>query len=306
MTATIKFDVPEDEYRRGDKIPRLTQSLAKTLLTFSPRHTWLECPALNPVWQEDDDKKFDIGNIAHSLLIGRGKRVQMIDADDWRTKAAKEEREALKAQGILGVLRKHHTTAEIMVDCAKIQLAEYREFDLMAALKDCSGEVVVEWVQRAFYPFKVFESQMAAVAMKTMIDLLSEKKRLVIDYKTVGQSANPVEIPRVLTNFGWDVQAATHKMALDTVDPENAGRRTHLFIAQESFPPYALTVAEITEAVMTIGTKKLLVAMEIWQECIESGNWPMYPARILRPEYPEWAENAWLKREMEEFGHEDH
>lgn len=283
----IRFDVPDEEYRKGDGVPRLSQSLAKTLLAYSPRHAWMECPALNPAFRPDDERKFDIGTAAHSILIGRGKRIQAVDFDDWRTKAAKEQRESLQSEGILAVKRSDYNRASEMAKVAKEQTSEW----LGEKAKDFRGEVVIRWTQDG-------------IDMATMIDLLSEDNRLVIDYKTTAASASPNAIPMKIATDGWDIQAATHKLALDAVDPQNTGRRTHLFICQENFPPYALTVVEMTEAIMTMGHKRLMVAMEKWQECIESGNWPMYPTEVLRPVYPSWAESEWLRRELEEFAHE--
>lgn len=288
----IRLDLPPDEYFKDELAPEpsLSQSLAKTLLEYSPRHAWLESPRLNPNFRADDDKKYDIGNIAHTLLLGRGKRLKIIDAADWRTKAAQEARESAVEQGLLAVLPKHISQSERMVEAAREQLIEVRPLGLYDDFEKAEAEGVIVWQQDQIW-------------MRTMIDKLKDK-RLIFDYKTTAASASPSAVARKMADDGWDIQAATHALALNAVDPENAGRRTHLFICQENYPPYALTVAEMSEAVLTIGHKKLLVAMEIWQECMESDQWPMYPARIIRPEYPEWAENAWLKREMEGFKHE--
>ena len=91
----IYTDFPVDQYR-ADPCPQpsLTQSIAKVILDHSPLHAWHAHPRLNPRFVQDEEKKFDIGNTAHALLIGRGKSIAVIDADDWRTKAAKEAREA--------------------------------------------------------------------------------------------------------------------------------------------------------------------------------------------------------------------
>jgi hypothetical protein len=69
----------------------------------------------------------------------------------------------------------------------------------------------------------------------------------------------------------------------------------------ENEPPYALTVHEMSEAVMTIGRKQVDYAARIWRECIESGEWPAYPPRVNVPEYPGWREHQWLAREIAEF-----
>ena len=72
--------------------PSLTQSLCKILIETSPQHAWTAHPRLNPQFEYDSDTKFDLGNVAHRLVLGRGKEIEVIEFDDWRSKAAKEAR----------------------------------------------------------------------------------------------------------------------------------------------------------------------------------------------------------------------
>jgi len=68
-------------------------------------HAWTECPRLNPNYEPDDDTKFDIGNVAHRVLLGRGKDISVVDFPDWRKKEAQELREAAADRGCIAVLR---------------------------------------------------------------------------------------------------------------------------------------------------------------------------------------------------------
>src|SRR4051812_46738879 len=90
----IYLDVAANDYHADPcPAPSLTQSVAKILLAKSPLHAWHAHPRLNPDYQHNDDTKFDVGNIAHKMLLGRGKQIEVLEFDDWRTKAAKEARE---------------------------------------------------------------------------------------------------------------------------------------------------------------------------------------------------------------------
>jgi hypothetical protein len=60
-----------------------------------------------------------------------------------------------------------------------------------------------------------------------------------------------------MASAGWHVQCAMHERILNAIDPEGAGRRRFLYIAQENEPPYALTVNEIGESALTIGRKQI-------------------------------------------------
>ncbi len=81
--------------------------------------------------------------------------------------------------------------------------------------------------------------------------------------------------------MGWDIQAAMHERGLDVLDPDNAGRRKHFYVNQENEPPHALTVVEISEADLTMGRKKLTMAIDIWSTCMATNTWPAYPAETV-------------------------
>src|SRR5262245_44641936 len=111
----IYFDFPTAAYFADPcPAPSLTQSIAKILLERSPLHAWHAHPRLNPDYKPDDDTKFDIGNVAHKLMIGRGKDIEQLPEkyEDWRTKDAKQWREAAASQGKLAVLGHQYQRAE--------------------------------------------------------------------------------------------------------------------------------------------------------------------------------------------------
>jgi hypothetical protein len=265
--------------------PSLTQSIAKVLLDRSPLHAWHAHPRLNPDYQPDDDTKFDVGNIAHKMLLGRGKEITVLEGfDDWRTKAAKEARAAAAAEGKLAVLGKHAARADAMAAAAREQLDLRGLGDLFGP--SGSSETVMAWREGDIW-------------LRQMIDWLSADRRIFADYKTTGENAAPHALARKMVNDGWPIQAAMAERGLDTLDPKAAGRRRYLFIVQEAEVPYALTVAEIAEATLTMGRKMLDHAVDLWTACIETNRWPGYPLGIERPQYPGWAETQWLDREIE-------
>lgn len=283
MTPGFFFDMTAAEYF-GDPCPTpsLTQSIAKILIDKSPLHAWHSHPRLNPNWQPDDDTKFDIGNVAHKFLIGRGKDIMPLDFDDWRKKEAQMLRAAAQADGKLAVLRRQYNRAGDMADAARKQLAARR---LEHLFDDGTGETVMTWKE----PFWC----------RQMIDWLTHDRCTFADYKTTDMSAAPHALARKMIVDGWDVQAAMAERGIKTIDGTKP--RRYFFIVQEATPPYALTVAELSEGILTMGRKRLNVAMEIWRRCIEHDVWPAYALDIVVPMYPGWAEAQWLDREQTEF-----
>jgi hypothetical protein len=287
----IYHDMPTADYFADCcPTPSLTQSIAKILLERSPLHAWHAHPRLNPDYRHDDDTKFDVGNIAHALLIGRGKDLVVLDFDDWRTKAAKEAREAAAADGKLAVLGKKFAIARAMADAAHEGLNLVGCGDAFKP-ENGNGEIVVAWQEGPLW-------------FRTMIDWAFTDHRLNYDLKTTGSSVAPHMIDRLMVTAGWDIQAAFQERGLDAVDPTNAGRRTFRFVAQEDEPPYALTVCELSEDVMTMGRKKADHAIRIWNDCMARNLFPAYPTEIAFPQYPGWAEQQWLDREIKEAASE--
>lgn len=287
MNSDTYFADPCDE-------PSLSQSIAKVLLDRSPLHAKLEHPRLAPPIEGDEEEveKYDkakaIGNAAHAIMIRRGKKIAIIDAKDFKTKAAQTDKQAAIMAGAEPVLRKHYNTANDMVIAAGDQLRGIPECE--RAFTEGSGEVVII-------------NEENGVWLRSMIDWLTPDMREVWDFKTSGMSASPYATGKLMASAGWHIQAAMHERILDALDPDGAGRRRFLYVCQENEPPYALTVNEISESALTIGRKQIDYAVNIWRDCLKNSRWPAYPPRIIRPELPGWSETSWLNREIAE--HDD-
>lgn len=286
----IFFDVPDAEYRDDPcPAPSATQSILKVLLDQSPAHARLEhsrlCP---PIDQEDAPaEKYDhdkaIGNVAHALMIGRGKDVAVGDFNNFLTKDAKAFRDDPGNAGKIVILAKHMRRATAMVNAARASL------DLIGwegAFKDGNGEVVIAW-------------QEDGVWFRSLIDWKANAAPICYDLKTSGMSIAPHGLGVLIEKAGWHVQAACHERGLDILEPADAGRRQFRFLAQENYPPYAVVPVELNEHWLTLGRKKLQMAIDIWRHCIETDTWPAYPLLPTTPEYPGYKETQWLAREIE-------
>ena len=86
-----------DYVRDPAPAPSLSASIAHLLLTRSPRHAWLAHPRLNPQWAPEEDERFDFGTIAHELLLeGHTNSAVVVDAPNWRKRAASEAKRAAR------------------------------------------------------------------------------------------------------------------------------------------------------------------------------------------------------------------
>ena len=227
-------------------------------------------------------------------MTGRGREIEIVEGhDDWRTKAAQEKRAAAAAVGKLAVLGKHFAKADRMVDAARTQLALRGLDDLFV---EGNGEVVLAWEEDVTDEDGVVES----IWLRQMIDWLSPDRHTFVDYKSTQRSAAPTKLGALAFDAGWHIQAAMAERGLDVFDPSAHGRRDYYFVCQETDPPYALTVARITEAPMTMGRKQLQYAVDLWARCMRENRWPGYPLEVVVPTFPGWAEQQWLTREIDE------
>ena len=269
--------------------PSLSQSLAKVILAQSLLHARAEHPRMDGLKLDDDDeapekyvKAQAIGDAAHRIMICRGKTLEIIDADSFRSKEAKQARAAAVSLGMAPILQKHYGIAQEIFSRAMEQLAHH---EYNNAFCNGSGEVVLIW-------------QEDGVWFRSMLDWLHDDLRTVDDYKTSGMSMAPHLLGLRAESAGWHIQAAFIERGLDVLDPDNAGRRTFRFIAQEQYAPYAVSAMLMDEAWLTMGRKKVNQAVSLWKSAIKSGRWPGYPARGVTPEYPGYKEKQWLGREL--------
>ena len=144
--TSVTHDTPAADYHsdtgHSGRI-YLSNSIAKILLNQSPLHAWMAHPRLNPNWQADDDSKFSIGTAAHALLLeGTNARIAVIDADDWRTKAAKEARDEAFKNRLTPILRKHNNAVIRMVEAAKSYI---RQTEIAGILERGKPEITMRW-----------------------------------------------------------------------------------------------------------------------------------------------------------------
>ncbi|MFG1776641.1 hypothetical protein ACGFIG_09455 [Micromonospora sp. NPDC049048] len=119
-------DMDEADYHR-DPVPggSLSSTGARKLLPpKTPAH--YDHDRRNPPPSRED---FDLGKAVHTRLLGAGSVTVIVDAKDWKTKAAREARDAAYAAGQVPLLAHQAEQVDAMVDAV-------RSHRLAAALLD--------------------------------------------------------------------------------------------------------------------------------------------------------------------------
>jgi hypothetical protein len=272
-------EITASQYHQDDvaEVPTLSASIAKILCSASPAHARAAHPKLNPDYRRVEESKFDLGTCAHSLILEGIEAVHIVEADNWTTKAAREERDAARADGRTPLLRKDWERVSAMVAAAHSQLFAYNLE--MRPFTDGRAEVPLVW-------------ERDGVMCRALIDWLHDGAVAVSDYKTTSASAHPSVWPKTAMGFGAELQVAMHSAGVAAV---YGVRPNWVYVVQETYPPYALSVVEPDESWFTIGHAKLEHALSIWKRCLATGDWPGYPPEVTRVAMPGWAEARWFE-----------
>jgi hypothetical protein len=280
LQAGLHAGVLAGEYHEDPcEQPSLSASIANVLVSQTPRHAWTAHPRLNPDFRRQEDPKYDIGIAAHALLLEGRSKIEVVAAEDWRSKIAKEQRDIARADGKIPLLAPQAHDLFEMVKAAKYQVAEFNlEPSLFA---DGHPEHTLIWDEDG-------------VTCRARLDWLRDDHAAIDDYKTTSASADPSRWVRTMYGLGGDVQAAFYLRGCEKVLGVRPDWR---YVVQETYPPYALSVVTLAASVLEVGADKVEKAIRIWRDCLERDEWPAYPAVAERVEIPAYEETRWLERD---------
>jgi len=269
----------------GQTSPEITlnATVCKLLINESALHAWTHHPRLNPDYRETIDTKFDLGTVAHEVfLLDNAEHVRVVDADDWRTKAAREARDQAHADGNVPLLGHEWKRVNTMLDALRDHLATiHADPPLFAAAG--KPEQTLIWQDRGVW-------------CRARMDWLHDSLGCCDDLKTAGRSANPhVWTRTTMWGIGADIQAAFTLRGLRAALGVDS---TFRFVIAETHEPYAISAIELGAAALTLANAKIDVALERWKECLRTGIWPSYPPRVLTVEPPPWAESQWWEQQQ--------
>lgn len=263
--------------------PSLSASLAHLLVNQTPLHAWFAHPRLNPNYEREDKAQYDLGTVAHSMVLeGNAESVQVVHADSWRTKDAREERDGARAAGRVPLLAKDFKRVEAMVETIRKQLA-LRD-DEPPLFTDGLAEQTLVWEE-------------GGVTCRARLDWLRDDHTTIDDIKTTARSANPLQWTRnTLWSIGADIQVAFYLRGLKRLTGKDAMFR---YVLVENGEPYAVSVVSLASSALDLGNHKVERAIDKWRECLKTNKWPGYPPAVYYAETPGYEEMRWLEQDAE-------
>lgn len=271
ITAPGVYDMPEDAYH-ADPVPggSLSSSGARRLLPPS-------CPALFAYEREHPraSAAFEYGTAAHLLVLGEGPKIVVVDAEEWRTKAIKEEVAAIRAAGNVPLKPSEHEQVQQMAAALRRHPIAGRLFQPGTG----DAERSLFWID-----------QRTGVWRRARPDWMPHRSggRLVVaDYKTC-RSAAPDNLQRAIHEYGYHQQAAWYLDGVRALGLDDAP--AFVLVAQEKTPPYLVTVAQVDVVALRIGRELNARALEIYRDCTAAGVWPGYSDDVELIGLPGWVE----------------
>lgn len=284
MTATLDtavtrpgvYDMPLDTYL-ADPVPGGSLSCSGARLLLPPN-----CPAIyrwNGDHPQPPKRAFDFGHAAHREVLGNGPDLVVVDADDWRTKAAREARDQAYADGAVPLLAHEYIQVQ----------------DMAAALR---GHRVAATL---FHPAHGTPEQSmfwrdprTEVWLRARLDwqpdsVATSGRLILVDYKTTA-AADLDSIQRAVYDRGYYQQAAWYLDGAEQLGMSPKGS-AFLFVFQQKTPPYPVTVVELDPVALRLGRERNQRAVHLYAECVSTDNWPGFHDDIATVTLPPWAEN---------------
>ncbi len=206
------------------------------------------------------------------MILGKGAEVVCINADNYRTKAAQEARDAAIAMGQVPIIAAKHDLMLAAAERLRANCAVYGyEFN-------GESEVAIEWWARGLK---------RPVICRSRIDHLFINEGVAYDIKKT-RDANPRYLQRNFVELGYDIQYAAYTRAIAALKPELEGRTDLIFLFMEMSPPYSVVPARPDGALREIGASRWSRAVHLWERCFEDRKWPGYCDSLVTLEATPW------------------
>lgn len=245
---------------------------ARTLSSTGAKRL-LDCPARYR-WEQDHPRPynaaFELGHAVHTLTLGAGADLHVVNADSWRAKAARQERDDALAAGQTPLLEAEYQQVLDMREA----LAAHPVAGPLFNREDRVCEASLYW-----------EDPITGVACRARPDWWSVDRALVVDLKTTSRSAAPAEFGRTAAQFGYALQAAWYCEAVQAVTGVEAA---FVHVVQETTAPYLVSVIQLNAEALQVGAEQADRARRLYAECTASEQWPGYPPTVHSVSLPAW------------------
>lgn len=257
-------DMPERDYHAD---PSLSSTGAKLLLPPS-------CPAKyrermdNP---PNPKPNFDFGHLVHHVVLRKGAPIAEIGAADYKTQAARKLRDLAHENGEIPALTHELTQATFMAS----QVFAHPVAGPLLTSGDAETSLFTT-------------DPDAGVRMRARPDWMTQRdgRLWLVDLKTT-VDANPDTFGRAAHKWGYHIQCAWYCTVARLLELDESP--AFVLVCVEKEPPYLVSVCEFDMDAYLLGRKQMQQAIQTYQRCMETGEWPGYDQTIHSISLPPWA-----------------
>jgi hypothetical protein len=251
----------------------LSAGMAWAMVNECPAQAWWQS-VFNPEAEPLNHRVLDIGTAAHLAVLEThrfAERCSLIAADNYRTKAAQELRDACWAEGKTPLLPQDYELVNKLREALQASAAA----ELLFAPGD--SEVSYTW-------------DFDGVPCKARADRLVSKA--IVDLKTA-VSASPEGFARAMLREGHHLRAAFYLDGWNEIPwPEGPIHPTYLYVVVAKNPPHLVEVYQVGERSLEWGRRLYRKSLRLFRECQATGMWPGYGREpVTSVELPVYAEH---------------
>lgn len=251
--------------------PRLSQTIAKVLLSQGPYHAWHAHRDLGGVGKKPT-AVMDFGTLTHELILG-GERVLVFDFKDWKKNEAKQARVMARAFGKVPVLRKVYKSVTPLSDKMTAKMAEA---GIVRGDPRWHFEERIQW-DHGGVPCEGTPDVWGI--LDGMMEVIDPKSSKTYDPKRVNRTAA----------MEWAIQMAAYLDGLRTRHPEWAGRQRWRWLLGEQSHPHDVRWAYPDGGLKELGESQWMRAVEWWGRLLELGWATPWKSDDLQLEASTWA-----------------
>lgn len=269
ITEPGMYLIPEADYH-ADPVPggSLSSTVARRILPPG-------CPALVR-WETDHPVHkdcYDLGSVAHRLVLGVGCDIVEVEYDSWQTKAAKAERDAARERGAVALLSKDLRAAEAMAAA----VMAHPDAGALFAPGAFTPEATLVWHED--------DTDVWCRAMVDAYPVDGPGRPILADLKTT-DSADLASVAKSVATYGYHQQADWYLRGAECLGLPDA---RFVFVFVEKKPPHLVTVVELDDETLDAGARLNVAAIDAWLRCRDTGHWPGHATKITTIGLPKWA-----------------
>lgn len=230
----------------------------------------IKSPRAYQYFMEEENKKTKdlvVGQLLHCMILEPNKVVERFKRAEFpgTTTEGKAERAEAKAKGI--------------------ELVNASDFDECVAMAEAvlnhqtAGVLFTDDIQRHceveyYFNLDVNGTLIPCKAKADQRFLFPDGSACILDVKTCRDAfLHPEDLQKVILNYGYHIQAAWYLDHDKFCNPENPAKDFYfVFVSKEQ--PHLVTVFRLDEAWLELGRKEYQKGMEIYAECLKTGEYP--------------------------------